>query len=57
MSRPARARQLYAAQVRAQGPAWRNAADNIVAGYTNAWIAAGIAAIEAVLRLVPEGED
>ena len=57
MSSASRARQLYADQVAAQGPAWRNSAEAIRAGYSNAWIAAGIAALEAVLKLIPADED
>jgi hypothetical protein len=51
------ARQLYAQAVADQGPAWANTANSIRSGYTNNWIASGIAAIAAVLRLVPDEAD
>jgi hypothetical protein len=53
----ARARELYAQAVASQGPAWANAANSVRAGHTNCWIAAGIAGIDAVLRLVPYEAD
>lgn len=51
------ARELYAQQLERQGPAWTNAANSVRAGYENSWIAAGIAAIEAVLKRLPHDED
>jgi len=51
------ARELYAQAVAAQGTAWVNTANSIRSGFTNVWIAPGIAAIEAVLRLVPDEAD
>lgn len=57
MSDRTRARELYAQAVAAQGSAWVNTANSIRAGFTNVWIAPGIAALEAVLRLVPDEAD
>lgn len=51
------ARELLAQSVAAEGPGWKNTANSIRAGYTNVWIAPAIAAIEAVLRLVPDEAD
>lgn len=51
------AREAFAKGVEAQGTAWTNTANSIRAGYSNVWIAAGIAALEAVLRLVPDEAD
>lgn len=51
------ARERFAQAVAAQGPSWANTANSIRAGFTNVWIAPGIAAIEAVLRLVPDEAD
>lgn len=52
-----RAREHYARAVAAEGPTWQNAANSIRAGFENVWIAPAIAAIEAVLRLVPDEAD
>ncbi len=51
------ARELFAQAVEANGPAWKNTANSIRAGYENMWVQAGIAAIEGVLRLVPDEAD
>lgn len=51
------ARERFARAVAAQGPSWANTANSIRAGYVNVWIAPAIAAIEAVLRLVPDEAD
>lgn len=51
------ARERFAQAVAAQGQAWANTANNIRAGYSNVWITSGIAALEAVLRLVPDEAD
>lgn len=51
------ARELYAKSLEANGPAWKNAANNIRAGHGNLWVQAGIAALERVLRLVPDEAD
>lgn len=51
-----RARELFAAEVERQGPAWRNAADSVRSGYSNAWIEAGLAAIGRLLRQLPEDD-
>lgn len=51
------AREAYAQAIEAQGPGWANSANSIRAGYSNVWIAAGIAAVEGVLRLVPDEAD
>jgi len=39
------ARQRFAAAVREQGPAWKNTADSIIAGFSNIWIAPALAAL------------
>jgi hypothetical protein len=49
-----RARDLLADQVEANGPAYRNAADSIRAGWSNIWVQAGLAAIEGVLGRLPD---
>lgn len=51
------AREEFAQSIEAQGPSWANTADSIRAGYANVWITAGIAALERVLRLVPDEAD
>lgn len=50
------ARQLYADKIEALGPAYRNAAESIRAGWGNVWIEAGIKAVADLLRLVPSDE-
>jgi hypothetical protein len=57
MSLEQRARRAFADAVEGQGPCWRNAADSIRAGWGNTWVAAGIAALERVLRHVPDEDD
>lgn len=52
-----RARHIYADSLAAQGPTWANAAASVRTGYSNCWIMAGIAAIEAGLRGLFDGED
>lgn len=45
------ARNIYADEIEAQGPAWANAALSIRAGYSNVWISAAIGAIcEAIIN-------
>ena len=52
------ARTRYADALAAQGPEWRKAAASVRDGYSNAWILAGIAGIDAALRTGPDdGED
>lgn len=53
MIRPSeQAKELLAEAVEGQGPSWRNAANSIRAGgYANAWITAGLVAIEKALRV------
>jgi len=53
----ARARRQYADAVEARGPAYRNAADSIRAGFSNMWIEAGIAALATVLSTVPDEDE
>lgn len=57
MSDDPRATELFALQVEATGPAWKGTADAIRAGFRNVWVAAGIAAIAALLALVPEEDE
>jgi hypothetical protein len=52
-----RARELFAERIAAQGPAWRNAADSVLSGYSNVWIDAAIAAIEPLVRQLRAEED
>ncbi len=51
------AREAYAQALEAQGPAYRNVANNVRAGFDNIWIAPAIAALEGVLRLAPYEAD
>lgn len=43
------ARDRYADAIEAQGPAWRNCAASIRAGFSNMWIEAALRAIDAAL--------
>jgi len=52
-----RARQLYADKVEETGPAYRNLANSIRAGFSNVWIEAAIAAVDAAFRADPEGDE
>lgn len=52
-----RARELFATQIESNGPAHKNTADAIRAGFSNIWILAGIGAIARVLRQIPEEGD
>jgi hypothetical protein len=49
-----RARDAFADSVAARGPGWRNAAESIRAGWENVWVQAGIDALAAAFRLIPE---
>jgi hypothetical protein len=51
------ARELYAKALEANGAGWKNAANSIRAGHGNLWVQAGIAALERVLRTVPDEAD
>lgn len=56
-SRRDRARNLFADALLARGREWRNAADSVRAGFENAWIAAGVDALVAVLLNSPDVDD
>ena len=51
------ARDLYAAQFDAQGPAWANLAGNIRAGFENLWVTPALKAIDQALRSGPQHDD
>lgn len=53
----AAARDLYADQVAAQGPAWANLAGNIRAGFENIWITPALKAIDHALQYGPQHDD
>lgn len=57
MRRADRNREIYAEALEAQGPAWKRAADNVRAGYTNVWIEAGLKAVDAAYWLGAEDAD
>lgn len=52
-----RAREAYAAAIEAQGPAYRNTADSIRAGYEGFWVTPAINALEAMIRNGPDEAD
>jgi hypothetical protein len=52
-----RARRAFADGVETLGPGWKITAHSVRAGYENLWIRAGIAALERVLRLVPDDDE
>lgn len=52
-----RARERFAAEVERLGPAYRNPADSIRAGWGNIWIEAGVAALERLLRDRPAEDE
>ncbi len=51
------ARDALADAVAAQGPAWRNAAENIRAGFENVWITPALAVITRLIEQVGDPDD
>lgn len=52
------ARDLYASQIEAKGPAWRNTADAIRAGnMPTLWVEPALRAIDHALRFGPQDDD
>jgi hypothetical protein len=52
-----RAREAVAAEIEAQGPAYRNLAESVRAGWVNTLLEPALRALTKLLRQVPDDED
>lgn len=52
-----KAREMLASAIEAQGPAWKNTADNVRSGFESVWITPALSVIARLIEQLPDDAE